>query len=94
MKKFIIMLAFTLAMAMGVSMWSTAASKAVGPEVTTTLALEQFADPSKETDTAQRVWNGLDVTTMVVAGSIIFVGGLWLVVYRREIVTLGKVIAE
>ena len=30
---------------------------AIGPEVSTSLALEQFKDPSVQTDTTMRLWN-------------------------------------
>jgi hypothetical protein len=90
MKKFIVLLALTLAVAIGVSMWNTAANRAVGPEVATSLALEQFADPSLETDTAQRVWNGLDVTTWVNIGAVCLVCAVWGVSYRKELVSIGR----
>lgn len=40
-------------------------TKAIQPEVATTIALEQFADPSIQTDTASRM---LDIVPTMVAG--------------------------
>lgn len=85
MKKFIVLMLCTLVVTVGLSTYNAVASQAVNPEVTTELALEQFADPSLETDTAQRLWNRADITPWVNGGVAFLVSSVWCFAYRKEI---------
>ena len=85
MKKFNLLGIFTLIVLLCVWTFNSVASKAVDPEVQTTLALEQFENPTKETDTALRMYNAVDLAPYVNYGSLALVLGVWGVSYRKEL---------
>lgn len=85
MKKFNLLGIFTLIMMLGVWTFNSVASKAVDPEVQTSLALEQFENPTAETDTALRMYNAVDLAPYVNYGSLALVLCVWGVSYRKQI---------
>lgn len=84
MKKISRLILFTIVMLVGMTGVNLVVDKMLNPEVSTSLALEQFANPSVVTDTTQRVYNSDWLVPLNVIG-LALVGSVWVLSYREEI---------
>jgi hypothetical protein len=74
----------TLFLITTVATFNTVASQAVDPEVSTSIALEQFADPSIEVDTTRRLYQASNFTPYVNTAGCVLVGLVWLGYFKKN----------
>ncbi len=88
-KKIVTLVLVTLLILSFVSMVNTAMNKVVSPQVTTDLALEQFANPTTSTSTVSRLYDN-NLLSWFNYGSGAAIGAMWIFAFRKE---LGGLVA-